>query len=149
MTPDEPPPTHDRPTHDRLRRMVSLAAAPDTVWSEIGGFGQIGSWHPLIDRVELTEIEGDPYRHLTTTEGDRFFERLIETGPHHITYEIVDGPLPVTDHRATLSCVADAGGCHVFWSARFIPAPDADHLPDAIVAKFYEIGLEALTRRFG
>ena len=129
--------------------MVSLPAGRDAVWSAIGGFGQIGEWHPLIERAELTEIEGETYRHLTTADGEPFLERLIDAGPHHVTYEMVDGPLPVADHRATLSCVAEPGGCHVYWSAYFVPTgPDA-HLADEIVGAFYEIGLRAIAERFG
>lgn len=128
--------------------MLSLPADRDTVWQAIGGFGSIADWHPLIGRAELTAIEGDTYRHLTTTEGDTFFERLIEAGPHHVTYEMVDGPLPVTDHRATLSCVAENGGCHVYWSAYFAAAGPDEHLVGEIVAAFFEIGLRAIRDRF-
>lgn len=138
-----------QPDHDRVERMVFLRADRDRVWAEIGGFDRIAGWHPLIESVELSEIQGDTYRHLRTTEGETFFERLIETGPHHVTYETVEGPLPAGDCRATLSCVAEADGCHVFWSAFFVPADPAAHVGDEIVAAFYEIGLEALRRRFG
>lgn len=135
--------------HDRLQRMVRLAADRDRVWAEIGGFDRIADWHPLIESVELTQIEGETYRHLRTTEGELFFERLIEAGPHHVTYEVQDSPLPVSDFRATLACVAEEGGCHVYWSAFFVPAEEQGHLSDDIVAKFYEIGLEALQSRYG
>ena len=135
--------------HDQVRRMVSLPVGRDAVWAEIGGFGQINAWHPLIERAELTEIEGETYRHLTTVDGELFLERLIEAGPHHLTYEMMDGPLPVADHRATLSVVAEPGGCHVYWSAFFVPTgPDAQ-ITAEIVGTFYEIGLRALSDRFG
>lgn len=134
--------------HDQVRRMVSLPVDRDVVWQAIGGFDRIAEWHPLISRVELTEIDGDTYRHLTTTDGDLFLERLIETGAHHLTYETADGPLPVTDHRATLSCVAEDGGCHLYWSAYFVPTGADSHLADEIVGAFYEIGLAALRDRY-
>jgi hypothetical protein len=99
--------------HDQVRRMVSLPADRDTVWAAIGGFGQVAEWHPLIKRAELTQIEGETYRHLTTVDG------------------------------------AEPGGCHVYWSAFFVPTgPDA-HLADEIVGTFYEIGLRAIADRFG
>jgi hypothetical protein len=82
---------------------------------------------------------------VTLSDGGLLLERLIETGPHHYTYEIVDGPLPLTDHRATLSCVAEEGGCHVFWSAVFEPT---DPSTDEIVSGFYEMGLRALRERY-
>jgi Polyketide cyclase / dehydrase and lipid transport len=135
--------------HDQVRRMVSLPVDRETVWGAIGGFGLIEQWHPLIERAELTEIDGEAYRHVTTTDGKRFLERLIEAGPHHFTYEMIDGPLPVTDHRATLSCVAEPNGCHVYWSAYFVPTGSDAHLADEIVGAFYEIGLRAIRDRFG
>jgi hypothetical protein len=135
--------------HDQVRRMLSLPADRDAVWTAIGEFGAAAEWHPLIERAELTEIEGETYRHLTTVDGELFLERLIEAGPHHLTYETVDGPLPMADHRATLSVVTEPGGCHVYWSAFFVPTgPDA-HLADEIVGAFYEIGLRAIRDRFG
>lgn len=135
--------------HDQVRRIVSLPAARDTVWAAIGGFQQIADWHPLIASAELTEIEGDTYRHLRTTDGELFLERLIEQGPYHLTYATTDGPLPVADHRATLSCVAEAGGCHVHWSAYFVATGPDEHMAAKIVGAFYEIGLQALQDRFG
>jgi Polyketide cyclase / dehydrase and lipid transport len=135
--------------HDQVRRIVSLSADRDTVWAAIGGFGQIADWHPLIASVELTEIEGESYRHLRTTEGELFLDRQMEAGPHHLTYETMDGPLPVSDHRATLSCVAEPGGCHVHWSAYFVPTGPDEHMTAEIVGAFYEIGLQALQDRFG
>ena len=55
----------------------------------------------------------------------------------------------MSDFRATLACVAEESGCHVYWSAFFVPADEQGHLSDDIVAKFYEIGLEALRSRYG
>lgn len=134
--------------HDRVQRMVELTADRDTVWARIGGFGSIADWHPLIASAELTEIDGDTFRHLGTTDDELFFERLIETGPHHMTYEMVEGPLPVSDYRSTLSCVAEASGCRVFWSAYFEPTEEAERVSDNIVGTFYEIGLRALREHF-
>ena len=52
----------------------------------------------------------------------------------------------MNDHRATLSCVAEEGGCHVFWAAVFEPT---DPSADEIVSGFYEEGLRALRERYG
>jgi len=131
---------------DRIQRWVSLPCAPEKVWAEIGGFGDIASWHPGVTASETFDIEGETHRHLRLPDGGLILERLIETGPHHYTYEMVDGPMPLADHRATLSCVAEAGGCHVFWSSIFDPS---DPSADDIVAGFYEQGLRALRERYG
>jgi hypothetical protein len=130
---------------DRIQRWVSLPDSPDKIWAEVGGFGDIAAWHPGVVSSEVFEIEGDVHRHLTMNDGGLLLERLIETGPHHYTYELIEGPLPLADHRATLSCVAEEGGCHVFWSAVFEPT---DPAADDIVAGFYEEGLRALRVRY-
>jgi hypothetical protein len=131
---------------DRIQRWVSLPEVPDKIWADIGGFGDLATWHPGVDSVEVFEIEGDVHRHLTMIDGSLLLERLIETGSHYYTYELVDGPLPLANHRATLSCVAEDDGCHVFWSAIFEPT---DPAADDIVAGFYEQGLGALRERYG
>lgn len=135
--------------HDRIERMVELSAQRETVWALIGAFGAVADWHPLIAEAELTELDGDIYRQLSTTEGENFLERLIEEGDHFHRYSTVEGNLPISDHRSTLSCVAEAEGCRVFWSAYFEPSAGDERLSDEIVAKFYEIGLAALVERFG
>ncbi len=135
-----------RDEHDRLQRMLSLPAEADDVWREIGGFGAIADWHPWIDRVEVVEIEGRLHRHLHMADGELYLERLIEEGPRFYTYALVESGLPVDDHRATLSCVPEKQGCHVFWSAHFVPT---DPAADAMVIGFYEAGLEVLGERFG
>ena len=135
--------SHDE--HDRLQRMLHLSAPADAVWREIGGFGAIADWHPWIDRVEVVEIDGVTHRHLYMADGELYLERLIEEGPRYHTYAVVESGLPVDDHRATLSCVPEKDGCHMFWSAFFVPT---DPAADEMVIGFYEAGLEALGERF-
>lgn len=133
------------PRRDRLQLWVSLPRPVDEVWAEIGGFTAIADWHPEVTSAEAAEIEGEPHRHLRLADGALVLERLVDRGPHHYSYAMVEGPLPLTAHQATLSCVAEDGGCHVYWSAVFEPA---DPSADDIVEGFYRIGLEALRARF-
>lgn len=135
----------DEPSRDRVQRMVSLSRPPEDVWAEIGGFGAQAHWHPSVAEIEEVELDGAPHRHVTLADGTVLLERLIDTGPHHYTCTLIDGPLPVDDYRSTLSCVAEPGGCHVFWSAIF----EADDPGiDELIARFFEIGLNALRERY-
>lgn len=132
--------------HDRLQRWVSLPRPADEVWAQIGGFGRMADWHPWVESVELVEIEGLPHRHLIMVDGELFLERLLIEAGRYYTYSTIQGPLPVDDHRATLSCVPEREGCHVFWSGYFVPT---DPAADEMVIGFYEAGLTALRERFG
>ncbi len=134
------------PIRDRIQLWVSLPRPPEEVWAEIGGFNAIAEWHPEVVAAELVELEGETHRHLRMTDDALSLERLVETGPLHYSYSIVESRLPLADHRATLSCVAEEDGCHVFWAAVFEPA---DQTVDDIVEGFYRVGLEALRARFG
>ena len=134
------------PTRDRIQLWVSLPRPPDEVWAEIGGFGAIAEWHPEVRSAEVVEIEGETHRHVRNPDGALSLERLIETGPRYYSYEILDSPLPLSNHRATLSCAPEDGGCRVFWSAVFEPNNPA---VDDIVEGYYESGLEALGERYG
>jgi hypothetical protein len=131
--------------HDRLQRWVSLPRPAEEVWTAIGGFGRMSDWHPWIERTELLEIDGLPHRHLILMDGELFLERLLVERGLYYTYSTLQGPLPFDDHRATLSCVPERDGCHVFWSAYFVAT---DPAADEMVLGFYEAGLEALRERF-
>ena len=134
------------PVHDRIQLWVELPAKAEKVWAEIGDFGALAAWHPDVLSSEVVEIEGDIYRHVRLAEGGLLFERLLEAGDHFYTYGIEDSPLPMENARATLSCVAEKEGCRVFWGAVFDPL---DPIVDDIVEGFFEVGLEALRKRFG
>lgn len=138
----------DRQDHDRLSRMVRLPVSAEEAWKVIGDFGGMAEWHPLVVECQLAELEGETYRHLTLVDGEKIFERLVETGPHYYTYTIEEGPLPVDDYRATLSAVDEDEGCHVYWSAFFTPTAPDERESDQIIAYIYETGLEALRQRF-
>ena len=136
-------------SHDRVTRMIRLSAPPEDVWRAIGDFDGMAGWHPVFAASEPAEVDGERYRRLTTAEGEQYFERLIEAGPLRYAYEMVEGPMPVSDCRATLACVAEqGGGCHVFWSARFEPPEGREREADEIVGALFEIGLAALPGRF-
>lgn len=148
MTDTAKGPQAHEPAKDRIQRMVRLSAQPEAVWAVIGGWGTLADWHPLVTRVEPVEVGGEICRHVTLTDGTVLYEVLRETGPRHMTYALVDSPLPLSDHRATLSVAPEDGGCHVYWSALFAPHDGADAQCDRIVAGLYEAGLEALRARF-
>lgn len=132
-------------TDDRIERWIDIDAEPDAVWAAIGAFDAIGDWHPGVTSCELIDIEGDLHRRLTLADGGALFERLIEQGPRRYVYEIVDGPLPVSDYRSVFSVTPRNGGSRVFWTCVF---EAEDETADGIVAGVYEAGLEVIRDRF-
>jgi len=142
----------------RVERRIVLNASADAVWALTGDFGQWDSWHPGIDRCELTEGgKNQPGTVRKLGLGDQERQHfLVERLLHHsnadksCTYCIVSGVLPVLNYESTFR-VADTtdGKSEIFWSGTF----DADGLSDEkttdIIANIYETGFAALQQRFG
>ena len=136
---------HHRKT-DRVERWIDLDVPAERVWALIGDFLAFGDWYPGTEKVEKAEIDGELHRHITLPNGAMFLEKLEEQGDDYYRYSIAEGPLPVENYLATLTCFdREEGGCRVYWSASF----DSDsRKADEIVASIFETGLETLRDRF-
>ena len=138
--------THE-PKTDRIERWVDLPVPAEQVWAVIGGFLSIVDWHPALESGELVDLEGELHRHVKTTYGTMILEKLIEQKPGLIRTSVVESDLPLENHVDTLTCFdLPEGGCRVFWSASF---DSSSQQADQIIANIFEIGLEALQKRFG
>ncbi|MFT4795738.1 MAG: hypothetical protein ACJAVR_003183 [Paracoccaceae bacterium] len=130
---------------DRVERWADFSVSVDQIWAVIGDFAAIADWHPGIESGESVEIDGDMHRHLKIVGGGMILERLIAQDGHTQHYEIIEGPLPVDNYRATITVFPEGKGARVFWSASFEPT---DPSADAVVAGVFEGGLKALQDRF-
>lgn len=136
-----------------VSRTVNLAADADVVWSLIGPFDAMTSWHPAVLESRLGVEEGRMVRHLVFVGGIKVTERLV----HHddasmmVRYVISDeGRLPVADFSATLRVTpAQAGVCAVTWSCLFQPAGAPEDVVREAIAGIVDSGLNSLSDRFG
>ena len=64
------------------------------------------------------------------------------------SYAIIEGPLPVSDYKATLSVTQSAGKTVVIWSSTFEPNGVSEEEATSIVGGVYDTGLEAVKQRF-
>jgi hypothetical protein len=128
---------------------VEIAADPDRVWDLIGPFGAISEWLPGFGKAELED--GGRVRRLFADDGSVFVERMVsfDDGGRSCTYTIVEAPLGVVDHRATLQVqsLGDGSSARVDWTAAFTPTV-ADQDAAAVMQGFFDRGLAALARTF-
>ncbi len=129
-----------------VTRSVTLEAHVDEVWRLIGDFHRLDRWHPAIAKSERAVIADDEFRLLTTQDGGRILEHLIEHDTHGYTYAIVRSPLPVAHYEARLEVNTAGKGTEVTWSGSFTPTADD---AEETIAGIYEAGLDALKERFG
>jgi uncharacterized protein YndB with AHSA1/START domain len=97
---------------------VHIDRTPDEVWALISDFGGLDGWMPGIDGCEL---DGDV--RTVRTSGMVLQERLVSQDDEARiqSYSIIDGPVPVEHHLATLSVEPDGDGSKFTWAYEVRP----------------------------
>jgi hypothetical protein len=131
-------------------KSVELPVSAGEVWTVIGDFNGLPRWNPGLERSELSN--GGTRRTLTLKAGGKVVEDLVDRdeAARSISYSIVEGPIPVTRHKATLS-VSDRGPnqCTVLWRCEFEPANVPADVITGIFSGIFEGGLKQLAALFG
>ena len=114
-------------------------------WALIGDFCGIKTWHPAIASCELSDKDGAKIRTLTTKDGAKFVEKLVnwdDKGTSY-TYQILESPLPVENYVSTLKVEEDdePGKVAITWSATFDPKGATGPAARKVVADIYLAGL--------
>lgn len=135
-----------------VKETITLDARPSDVWSIIGDFDGLASWHPAVASSDADKEGASRLRHLTLGDGSKITERLDthDDDARTYTYSILDaGPLPVKDYQSTIETSASGSGAIVKWSSEFEPngVPDAD--ARAAISGVYTGGFAALVEKFG
>ena len=129
---------------------VNLAASPDRVWSLIGSFGGIGTWHPLVAAVTLTGTGPGQLRTIETIDGMQIIERLESTNNANRAYHytMVSG-VQAAHYTGTLDAKPKGAGCSVDWRVQYIANGQPSIIFAAINTSLLSAGLAALKKRFG
>lgn len=137
----------------KVNSSTELPVPAQTVWAVIGNFNALPDWHPVVEKSELTKVDGGTVRTLHLMGGGTIEEKLEQIDDHErlYTYSILSGPLPVSNYTATLRVREGDGGsgCTVEWSSEFEAegAPESDAV--AAISGVYEAGFENLKKMFG
>ena len=115
---------------------VTIARTPDDVWKLVGEFDRLDTWMPGVDACAL---EGDV--RTISTMGMEIKEQLRERDERarRIAYGIVQSPMPLEHHQATITVEPDGDGSKVTWAV--------DVRPDEMLPAFlpiYEGSLQAV-----
>jgi carbon monoxide dehydrogenase subunit G len=110
-----------------------VEAGPDRVWAAIRDVGNVPALSPgfVVDsRLE----PGEPDARVVTFGNGAVARELIvdiDDDARRLVWSVVDGPLPMTHHNASMQVFpTDGGGARVVWVADLLPhklmAPVAD-----------------------
>lgn len=128
----------------RIVETTRIAEGPDALWKDIGPFGAVGEWHPLLSRVESEGEHPGALRAAEGKDGSRQIERLIETAPeqHLYRYQMEKTAMPVRDYTAEFRVEDNHDGSStVVWSAEFEPTSNHAMTVESI-RSFIKAGLD-------
>ncbi len=131
---------------------VSLNASAADIWSLIGDFDSLDSWHPAVAACEAARSGDSSIRYLTLGDGSKIVERLDERDDkaRRYSYTILDaGPLPVRNYQSTLAVSGDGPVSTVTWSSEFEPHGISEADAQAAISGVYNGGFAALIEKFG
>lgn len=134
-----------------LSRSVDVSGTPAQVWSKIGAFCAIATWHPAI-RTCTEDGKVPPTRTLVTKDGAATFVEL-QTGhsaaKHRYSYTFLVSPLPVKNYVSTFKVTAKAKGVStVTWSSTYTPVAGKEAGANAALGGIYEAGLAEIKGKF-
>jgi mxaD protein len=136
----------------RITETATIGLDPHTLWNEIGAFGDVGRWHPLLSSVKVVGQGSGAMRIARAKEGALQAERLQIIDPerrlYRYTMEITS--MPVRDYTGEFRIdSADGDASTVVWSAQFELTPDGDGRTVESVRRFLHAGTESLREKFG
>ena len=125
-----------------------------TLWTLVGNFGGLHTWHPAATATELTGdgTKAGDKRVLTLGDGGKINETLegLDNAKMAQSYTITESPLPVENYHSTITVTAAGDNKSMFsWTSTFDPkgeTPDADAVN--AISGVYDGGIKALTERF-
>ena len=87
-------------------RSMIIDAQADRVWSAVRAFDGVSAWNPSVTAARLetgAPTEVGTLRHLDIADGTVFRETLLAHSDRDrfYTYDIVEGPLPVSNYVST------------------------------------------------
>jgi hypothetical protein len=134
----------------KVQQKAEATGDPADVWAIAGeAFCTIDSWHPAVAECEETK-EGDAViRTLTLQDGGKIKEKLTGTDDLSYTYEITEGPLPVTNYSSKLWVEpGDKPGTSViYWESEFDAADGtSDEEAEGIITGILSDGVKGIAK---
>lgn len=136
-----------------ITKTVQIDAPASAVWAKIRDFNSLNGWHPAVIRDEIVEGENNTVgtvRLLTLGDGGTIREKLLiwDDAGMNLTYNIIEGVLPVRDYVATLKVerLTDKSS-KVTWSGSFSASAGADDQKASdTIRGIYDAGLDNLSK---
>ncbi|WP_407183708.1 SRPBCC family protein [Bradyrhizobium centrosematis] len=128
----------------KIIETVRVPKQADALWQQIGGFGSVGQWHPVLARLDSEGEHEGCRRTAEAKDGSQQTERLLEMDVrrHFYRYHIESTKMPIRDYVAEFRIKNNGDKTStVVWSAEFEPTADSAETV-GIVRGFLRAGLD-------
>ena len=134
-----------------------INAPADKVWAVMRDFVGLTVWSNAVTGAHITNGKAadqvGAIRHLDIVDGSVFIETLVALSDEEmwLKYDIVEGPIPVTDYVATMRLypVTATDQTYATWSAEFdCPDDQRKAMQDIVGSQICAGGLQALKAYF-
>jgi Polyketide cyclase / dehydrase and lipid transport len=100
------------------RTEITIRSSPDDVWKLVGDFGGIAEWVP---GIESCALDGDV--RVIKMMGIEIHEQLRDRdeADRRLAYSIVQSPMPLQHHLATITVSPDGDASHVTYALEIRP----------------------------
>ena len=136
----------------KITETARIRMNADRLWHEIGDFGAVGEWHPMLEAVDVRGEGQGAMRVAHGKSGDEQTERLQQFSPsrHMYRYTLEHTAMPVCNYSGEFRIVpeTDSRSC-VVWSVRFELTADGSGKDIESVREFLHTGTESLKGRYG
>ncbi|HSS46851.1 MAG TPA: SRPBCC family protein [Burkholderiales bacterium] len=143
-----------------VTQTIEIKAPPNAVWSRIGDFNGMNTWHPAVAKSEIlsgTNNKKGAMRLLTLQDGGTIKEKLLRYNSQGLSfkYNIIESVLPVSHYVSTIKVKPGKdGGSVVEWYGKFQrksalaypPAGEDDATAKNTITAIYKAGLENLKK---
>ena len=134
----------------KVQQKAEATCDPADVWVIAGeSFCTIDSWHPAVAECEEIKDGDAVIRTLTLQDGGKIKEKLTGTEDLSYTYEITEGPLPVTNYSSKLWVEAGdkPGTSVIYWESEFDGANGtSDEEAEGIVTGILSDGVKGIAK---
>jgi hypothetical protein len=136
---------------------IIIDVRADQLWPVLRDFVGLTTWSNAVSAAHITNGKAPDQvgaiRHLDIVDGSVFVETLVALSDElmSLSYNIVEGPLPVTDYVATMRVYpVTASACsYVTWSAEFdTPESEAEAMREVVGEQICAGGLQAMKAFF-